>query len=162
MRFGSRKKEPVGELPKLDRPAQETTMDIRRHIHNNDKLLIDYYPETNGKKRYYRFERWTSEPTEEIIRKGYLKGINFHDETKYFGAKIFVKFSGFQQFDINQLQKPIKVTSSNLYSFYCSETQKRFMDGMTRIAFSPIDTKMLIMIGAVAIGGILGMMYFMA
>ena len=60
-----------------------------------------------------------------------------------------------------EIEKPNYITSSNLYSFYCSEVVKRFMDGMTRISFAPIDMKMLIMVGAVTVGLVIGMAYFL-
>lgn len=151
--------------------------EIRKHIRNHEKLLIDRTPHPDKPHVYINHEHWTTASVSDIYGDGYYKAINFKDEIAYYGAKVFVKFNGFNVLDpekrtyydleeikeeaAKDLTKPNYITSSNLYSFYCSEVVKRFMDGMTRIAFAPIDTKMLIMVGAVVVGLVLGMAYFL-
>ena len=155
--------------------------EIRKHIKDKEKLLIDRMPHPDKPHTYINHEHWTSASEESIYQDGYYKAINFKDEVAYYGAKIFIRFSGFNVLDpetkcyyrIDNLEaekepaqsmkdvKPNHITSSNLYSFYCSEVVKKFMDGMTRISFAPIDLKMLIMIGAVVVGLVIGMAYFL-
>ena len=151
--------------------------EIRKHIRNNEKLLIERKPHPSIPHTYINHEHWTTASVSDIYAEGFYKAINFKDEIAYFGAKVFVKFSGFNVLDPEkrvycdieqireeqpaEIEKPNYITSSNLYSFYCSEVVKRFMDGMTRIAFAPIDTKMLIMVGAVTVGLVIGMAYFL-
>lgn len=96
-----------------------------------------------------------------IYEMGYLKAINFKDEVAYYNAPVYVRFNDMSAKDPRAMDPPILINSSNLYSFYCSETTKRFMDGMTRISFAPIDTKMLVMVVAIAIGIAIGMAYFL-
>ena len=151
--------------------------EIRKHIRNNEKLLIERMPHPLIPHTYFNHEHWTTASVSDIYAEGFYKAINFKDEIAYYGANVFVKFSGFNvldpekmvYYDIEQIreeqraeiEKPNYITSSNLYSFYCSEVVKRFMDGMTRISFAPIDMKMLIMIGAVTVGLVIGMAYFL-
>ena len=151
--------------------------EIRKHIRNKEKLLIDRTPHPDKPHVYINHEHWTTASTSDIYADGYYKAINFKDEIAYYGAKVFVRFNGFNVLDPEKMtyhdiaqirdeepaaiEKPNYITSSNLYSFYCSEVVKRFMDGMTRISFAPIDMKMLIMIGAVAVGLAIGMAYFL-
>ena len=152
--------------------------EIRKHIKNNEKLLIDRTPHPDKPHVYINHEHWTTASTSDIYADGYYKAINFKDEIAYYGAKIFVRFNGFnildpetmmyhdleeikKEYNAEDLKKPNHITSSNLYSFYCSEVVKKFMDGMTRISFAPIDMKMLIMVGEVTIGLVIGMAYFL-
>lgn len=151
--------------------------EIRKHIKNKEKLLIDRSPHPDKPHVYINHEHWTTASDSDIYADGYYKAINFKDEIAYYGAKIFVRFNGFNVFDpelekyltldeineqsANFMERPNHITSSNLYSFYCSEVVKKFMDGMTRISFAPIDMKMLIMAGAVVVGLVLGMVYFL-
>lgn len=152
--------------------------EIRKHIRDGEKLLIDRTPHPDKPHFYINHEHWTPAPESEIYADGYYKAINFKDEIAYYGAKVFIKFHGFnildpqtmQYYDLEDIDedqgfeldaKQNFITSSNLYSFYCSEVVKRFMDGMTRVSFAPIDVKMLIMIGAVVVGLVIGMAYFL-
>lgn len=155
--------------------------EIRKHISNKEKLLIDRTPHPDKPHTFINHEHWTAASLSEIYADGYYKAINFKDEIAYYGAKIFVRFNGFNILDPETMRyynlemiseegaeqkesgqrNPNHITSSNLYSFYCSEVVKRFMDGMTRVAFAPIDTKMLILAGAVVVGLVLGMAYFL-
>ncbi len=157
--------------------------EIRKHIKNKEKLLIDRSPHPDKPHVYINHEHWTTASEHDIYGDGYYKAINFKDEIAYYGAKVFVRFDGFNILDTKRMcyvsmeriregtdddeaepignVKPNYITSSSLYSFYCSEVVKRFMDGMTRISFAPIDTKMLILVGAVVVGLVLGMAYFL-
>lgn len=129
----------------------------RNHIKNKDALLLDYYMQPD--RTYILDKTWSSEPSENIYKLGYLKADKFLTEIKFYNTKAFVKFHDWKVCDAAKHGN--FMTSATLYDFLKSDSSSRFIAGMTKISFAPIDLKMLILAIPVILGIIIGMVYFM-
>lgn len=133
---------------------------IRNHRRKNERLLIDYYRETNfmGHWAHRRRMTWTTLNEATIRSLGYMKAEKWEDNLRYTGVPIYVRLHEFKKPD-----EPNKIQSSTLYNVYVSRSVKNFIQGiLTKIGFSPMDMKTLAILIPIVIGIIIGMWYFLS
>ena len=143
--------------------------DVRKHKRGGDALLIDYwrmddvFVTTHHKWWFRKTERWTHESDEEIYLQGYYMTDRWMTDLRYFGVPVFVRLDNFKLIDPEQLPEPYtnRLTSSVLYNVYHAQNMKRYIAGLTKIGFAPIDMKSAAVVVPVIIGLVIGVVYFM-
>ena len=106
---------------------------------------------------YDTYEQYTDLNEKTILALGYLPAKGYKEEFRYFNTKVYVKMEGFKVFDIRNSDDPNYETSSTLDDYFQSDSQKQFMQSMSKVSFAPLDMKKLGMIGMVGAGIILGL-----
>ena len=143
--------------------------EVRKHKRNGDALLIDYWRTDEGfvtthhKWWFRKTTKWTHESDEEIYLQGYYQTDRWMTDLRYFGVPVFVKLHNFKIIDPEQLPEPYtnRLTSSVLYNVYHAQNMKRYIAGLTKIGFAPIDLKGAAVVIPVIIGLAIGVFYFM-
>lgn len=143
------------------------SLEIQKHNMKKEALLIDYYrmdiPFKPDNRNYFtKTQTWTNKSDDEIYHMGYDKAEKWMDDLRYAGVPIFVKLHNFRMFDIYSMDEPNRIGSAVLYNVYRSRTVGKFISGlMTRIGFPTMDIKTIAVMVPIAIGVVVGMLYFM-
>lgn len=119
------------------------------------KLLVRIVLDKNG-ERYDTYENYTDLNEKTIRALGYIPARGYKEELRYFWTKVYVKLEGFKVHDCLSEKEPNLETSSTLHDYLQSDAQEQFMKAMGRISFAPLDSKKLILIGAIGLGAVLG------
>ena len=130
---------------------------VREHARKKHAVLMDFYMQDN--KIYTLRREWTELPADWIYQQGYYLGDKFQTEIKYYGVKTYVRFHNWKQ--CNAADYGNFMSSATLYDYLKSDTSTRFISGMTKLTFAPIDLKMIIVALPIIAGIIIGMLYFM-
>lgn len=141
--------------------------DVRKHYHRKDKLLIDYWPideifqqNVTHKNKMDRTIRWVNCDESDLIHQEYLIAEKWMTELRYIGIPVYVRLHNFHIIDPAKLEEPNEMTSSIMYNVYHAQTIKRYISGMTKVGFAPMDVKSLGVLLPVVIGLAIGLMYF--
>lgn len=126
------------------------------HIKNKDAMLLDYYRDGHN---YVLKRCWSDLDATSIYSLGYLKAEKFQTKLIYTNTPTYVRFHGWERCDATQYGN--YMTSAVLYDYLTSDSSARFISGMTKINFAPIDMKMIMIALPVIAGIIIGMVYFM-
>ena len=135
-----------------------------RHMLRNDKILITFHMSENTQK-FTRDLTYAHVSEEQAYSMGYQRGIRILDEFRYIFFKTYVKFipdisPGYYTYtdaDGNVIE--CRESSSTLYDHWRSDTQEKFMAGMTtKTSLSPSQLKQLGMIGIIVAAAAVGVL----
>lgn len=142
--------------------------EVRRHARHREKLVIDYWridevfqPNNVHKQAMRSAREWTMASDEALIGQGYLRAEKWMSELRYVGIPIYVRLHNFKIIDPTTLPKPNRLTSSVMFNVYHAQNMKRYISGLTKIQFAPMDLKSLGLLIPVIIGLAIGLLYFL-
>ena len=141
---------------------------VRKHARKKDKLLIDYWridevfiTRSEHKNKMVHEYTWVHCEESELYQQDYLKAEKWMDQLRYVGVPVYVRLHNFKCLDTTKMENPNRITSSVMYNVYQAQNMKRYISGMTKVQFAPIDIKSLGVMIPVIIGIALGMLYFL-
>lgn len=140
---------------------------VRKHKRDGEALLIDYWRIDsifiNNHHKWWQKKtmQWTKESDAEIYKMGYYSADRWMTDLRYWGVPIFVRLHNYKLIDPSQPPYKNRLTSSVLYNTYDAQTTKRFISGLTKLGFAPIDMKGAAVVIPVIIGIGIGVFYFM-
>lgn len=120
-------------------------------------VIIDYAGTSN--RTVEKTIRISDKPEHVLRREGYLTAIHFLKGWKYVltaQSHTFVKFSNLA----SPPETTNKESSSTLYDYSRSKASNNFIKHLIKIKFDSLDSKRILMIGAIAIGCVLAFFLF--
>lgn len=111
---------------------------------------------------YFRQDKWTDEPAEQLNRDGYLKCTGLYDSILFWGVPVYLRVHGLHQFDIHATDDAGRFlysqdTAATLNDAMTSSATKDFIKGMAKTQMSAMDTQKIIMIAMLGAGAIFGL-----
>lgn len=111
---------------------------------------------------YSRYDRWTSDATEDLQRQGYLKVDGLYDSIVYSGVPVFMRINNAKIFDVHVKDANgnflySQDTAATLHDSMTSNATQNFLKGMNRVAWQTMDLQKIVMIAIIGVGAIFGM-----
>ena len=109
---------------------------------------------------YTRTETWTDEPRTQIHEAGYRVIEGLHDSLIWWGVPIYARLYNFHTIEITD-PAASKDTPSFLHDRMTTNLTTKFARSMARATtLAGMDIQKLVLMGAIAVAGVLGMHYF--
>lgn len=143
---------------------------IYRRTFLGERMYIDlrgYVEIVNNKKvmKCRRMDRWTQDRGSELRHTGYTKVINFpgYDSLIWWGVPVYIKFIGFDQFDIHVKDEHGRYiysqdTAGTLHDEMVSTATHDFLKGLFKTTLPTIDLQKFGLIAILGIGAVFGLM----
>ena len=131
-----------------------------RSLFFREKMIVDIvvYPDGTTDDSVI----WVKKNRNELYRTGYVKAIDFLHEIEHLFTECYIRFHGFQSFNIGKWNKehPEQLlptdTSFTLNDFFKSNTEKKFRKGLSKAAIlNGLDSKWIGIIAIVIVGAAL-------
>lgn len=114
----------------------------------------------SGRQGYERTEYWTDEKPEDLHAKGYRSVEGLKNSLIWYGVPVYGKLQGFRTIEITD-PAASKDTPMTLDDRMHSNLTTKFAKSLARATtLAGMDIQKMVLMGAIAVGAVLGMHYF--